>query len=142
MSKAVSTAERSALEAQIRAALGTVLEHFDALVIPTMGVASMEAGADYDNQPLLVDGEPLEHFCDAALTPMLNIASSCPVLAVPSGIAVAECNPGDGPAHVPTGVQVIARPLDDHTAFSVAAAIEAALRWREQSAVENLDSNC
>ena len=52
-----------------------------------MGVASMDAGEDYAERPLLVDGRPLDHFCDAALTPIFNVASCCPVLTVPSGLA-------------------------------------------------------
>ena len=51
----------------------------------------------------------------AALTPVFNIASRHPVLNVPSGRA------SNG---VPTGVQVVARPYDDVTAFHVGAAAE------------------
>lgn len=117
MSQTLSPAQRERLEAGVRSALDLVFERFEALLIPTMGVTCMEAGVDYDERPLLVDGAPLEHFCDAALTPMLNIASDRPALAVPSGLV---------DERVPAGVQVIAQPLDDLTAFKVAAAIEAA----------------
>jgi aspartyl-tRNA(Asn)/glutamyl-tRNA(Gln) amidotransferase subunit A len=102
-----------------------------------MGVAAMDAGEDYATRPLEVDGAPLDHFCDAALTPIFNIASSCPVLTVPSGIAtVAE--PGEtadgAPAPgVPTGVQVAGPPSDDLTAFRLAAEVERVAPWNYPS---------
>lgn len=132
-SEAVSPRRRTLLEARIRDALDAVLARFDALLIPTMGVACMRAGDDYIEHPLLVDSSPLDHFCDAALTPMLNIASACPVLAVPSGLAsVGRDSSADGELmRAPTGVQVIARPLDDAAAFRVAAAIEAVRPWSQ-----------
>ena len=132
MSEKVSPREREQLESRIREALLEVLERFDALLIPTMAVACMEAGVDYDERPLLVDELPLEHFCDAALTPMLNIAGTCPVVAVPSGLAdaVRDSHASAEAGLVPTGVQVIGRPFDDRTAFRVAAAIEATRPWR------------
>lgn len=127
-SEAVSPERRTLLEARIRETLDAVLARFDAVLIPTMGVACMRAGEDYAEQPLLVDGRPLEHFCDAALTPMLNIASACPVVAVPSGLTSIGCdsNADAEAGRVPTGVQVIARPFEDGAAFRVAAAIESA----------------
>jgi aspartyl-tRNA(Asn)/glutamyl-tRNA(Gln) amidotransferase subunit A len=116
-----SAAERAALEARIHAALAGVLERFDALIVPTVGARSFAAGEDYVERPLVVDGRPLEHFCDAALTPAFNVSSRCPVVAVPSGVS------DEG---VPTGVQVAARPYDDATALRVAAAIERVRPWR------------
>ena len=55
-----------------------------------------------------------------ALTPMFNISSRCPVVAVPSG---------RDPSGRPTGVQVVARPYEDATALAVAAAIERVAPW-------------
>jgi aspartyl-tRNA(Asn)/glutamyl-tRNA(Gln) amidotransferase subunit A len=85
-----------------------------------MGVAAMDAGEDYAARPLRVDGAPLDHFCDAALTPIFNVASCCPVLTVPSGLA---------PSGTPTGVQVAGPPSDDLTAFRLAAEIESVAPW-------------
>lgn len=115
-----STAERHALEARVHAVLAAVLECYDALIVPTMGALSYAAGEDYVQRPLVVDGRALDHFCDAALTPVFNVSSRCPVLAVPSGL---------GSHGVPTGVQVAARPHDDRTAFRVAAAVERVRPW-------------
>jgi aspartyl-tRNA(Asn)/glutamyl-tRNA(Gln) amidotransferase subunit A len=80
----------------------------------------MDAGEDYATRPLTVDGAPLDHFCDAALTPIFNVASSCPVLTVPSGLA---------PSGTPTGVQVAGPPSDDLIAFRLGAEIERVAPW-------------
>jgi aspartyl-tRNA(Asn)/glutamyl-tRNA(Gln) amidotransferase subunit A len=112
--------ERAAVAARVHAALAAALDAVDALIVPTFGAVALAAGEDYVDRPLTVGGRPLEHFCDAALTPMFNVSSRCPVVAVPSG-----CD-RDGR---PTGVQVAGRPYDDATAFAVAAAIEEAAPW-------------
>ncbi|MHB1834257.1 MAG: hypothetical protein ACYCXW_04765, partial [Solirubrobacteraceae bacterium] len=108
------------------AALDGVFERFDALVMPTMGVVAIDAGEDYVQRRLLAGGQALEHFCDAALTPMFNIAGERPVVAVPSGLAASAAG-----THLPTGVQVVAAAGEEDTALSVAAAIEAARPWRQ-----------
>jgi aspartyl-tRNA(Asn)/glutamyl-tRNA(Gln) amidotransferase subunit A len=124
---------RVAVEGRLRNAVFSLFETYDAVIVPTMGVAAMEAGEDYADRPLLVDGRPLDHFCDAALTPIFNVASSCPVLTVPSGLA-ATAEPGataDGAPSpgAPTAVQVAGPPTDDATAFRLAAAIERVAPW-------------
>ncbi|HYC82104.1 MAG TPA: amidase, partial [Solirubrobacterales bacterium] len=129
---AVPPERRADLERRLTASLTEALSRFDAL-IPTMGVAAMDAGEDYAARPLLVDDRRLDHFCDAALTPIFNIANACPVLAVPSGLAAVP-DPGPtatgGPSPgVPTGVQVAAAPHQDAVAFRVAAAIERTAPW-------------
>ena len=113
-----------------------LFETYDAVIVPTMGVAAMDAGEDYAERPLLVDGRPLDHFCDAALTPIFNVASCCPVLTVPSGLA-AVAEPGttaDGAPSpgVPTAVQVAGPPTDDATAFRLAAEIERVAPWERK----------
>ncbi len=54
------------------------------------------------------------------LTPVFNIASRCPVLAVPSGFA-------DNGA--PTGIQIVGRTYDDVTVFRLGAALEQVRPW-------------
>jgi aspartyl-tRNA(Asn)/glutamyl-tRNA(Gln) amidotransferase subunit A len=130
---AVAPERRTALERRLTASALEVFDRFDALLIPTMGVAAMDAGEDYADRPLHVDSRPLDHFCDAALTPIFNIASSCPVLTVPSGLTPVR-NPGTtatgAPSPgVPTGLQIAARPHDDANAFRIAAAIERTSPW-------------
>jgi aspartyl-tRNA(Asn)/glutamyl-tRNA(Gln) amidotransferase subunit A len=57
---------------------------------------------------------------DVMMTIAFNIASRCPVLSVPSGLA------RNG---VPTGLSVVGRTYDDVTAFRVAAAHEERYAW-------------
>ncbi len=57
------------------------------------------------------------------MTPPFNICSRSPVLAVPSGFA------DNG---VPTGVQLVARPYDDLTAFRAGAALEKMKPWADR----------
>jgi Asp-tRNA(Asn)/Glu-tRNA(Gln) amidotransferase A subunit family amidase len=140
------------LERRLRNEVLCLFDSFDAILVPTMGVAAMEAGEDYATRPLRVDGAPLDHFCDAALTPIFNVASSCPVLTVPSGLAEAAESAGepavaapsaDGAAlavpattadgapspGVPTGVQIAGPPSDDLAAFRLAAEVERVAPW-------------
>jgi aspartyl-tRNA(Asn)/glutamyl-tRNA(Gln) amidotransferase subunit A len=102
------------LETEVHLALSHVFEQHDALVCPTFGGLGLRAGEEYADG-LDVAGRHLDLYIFAALTPVFNVASRHPVLAVPSGRA------SNG---VPTGVQVVARPYDDVTAFHVGAAAE------------------
>jgi Asp-tRNA(Asn)/Glu-tRNA(Gln) amidotransferase A subunit family amidase len=152
---AIPIERRVDLERRLRTEVLCLFDSFDAILVPTMGVAAMDAGEDYAGRPLRVDGAPLDHFCDAALTPIFNIASSCPVLTVPSGLAApAEAEEGAGGSTVaapsadgeaaaapsttadgapspgtPTGVQVAGPPSDDLAAFRLAAEIERVAPW-------------
>ena len=67
-----------------------------------------------------VDGVELDFYLKAALTPLFNLMSRRPVLAIPSGIA------SNG---VPMGVQVVGHPYDDQAVFDVAAALETVAGW-------------
>lgn len=101
-------------ETAVHLALSEVFDDHDALICPTVGALGFEAGQEYADG-IEVAGHHVEPYIFAALTPVFNVASRHPVLAVPSGRA------SNG---VPTGVQVVARPYDDVTAFQVGAAAE------------------
>ena len=62
----------------------------------------------------------LEFSLENFLTPVFNIMSRCPVLAVPSGI---------GARGAPTGVQLVGRTYDDLSVFRLGAALEAVRPW-------------
>lgn len=109
-----------AAEGDIYAVLGELLERYDALICPTAGVPALPVGEDFVDTPLVVNGVELDHYMDHALTTVFNIASRCPVLAVPSGIAATG---------VPTGVQIVGRSYDDATVFRVGAALERVRPW-------------
>jgi aspartyl-tRNA(Asn)/glutamyl-tRNA(Gln) amidotransferase subunit A len=116
----VSYVEGLMIEGRIYAELGALLERFDGLICPTIGALALTAGEDYVETGVVVDGVVLDDYFEVLLTPPFNIASRCPVLAVPSGQA------SNG---VPTGVQIVGRTYDDERVFQVAAALERACPW-------------
>ena len=108
-----------AIEAELYRPVGALFERYDALVVPTSCAASLRAGEDYADG-LTVAGVKLDQHLANFLTPVFNIMSRCPVLAVPSGF---------GAANAPTGVQIAGRTYDDETVFRVGAALEAVRPW-------------
>jgi amidase len=118
-SAGLSVAAGLEIEARLYRPVGALLERYDALVIPASCAASLTAGESYmtdtgRDTPAIADH--LENF----LTPVFNIMSRCPVLAVPSGF---------GTRGGPTGVQIAGRTYDDETVFRVGAALEAVAPW-------------
>jgi len=107
-------------EAAIYAPLGSLLERYEVLICPTVGTRGYVAGDDYADHGIEVGGEILEDYLAAAMTPPFNIASRCPVLAVPSGF---------GSNGVPTGIQIVGRTYDDVTVFRAGAAYERERPW-------------
>ena len=108
-----------ALENQIYAPLGQLLEDFDALVCPTVAIPALTA--EYDpGQPVAVNGRDSVDWLDVLMTLPFNIASRCPVMSVPSGLS------RDG---VPTGLSIVGRTYDDVTVFRIAAAHEERMPW-------------
>ena len=103
------------LEGKIQMTIGAAFDNHDALICPTIGTTGFIAGEPYTENRLTVAGREIELYILACQTVPFNIASRHPVLSVPSGRAA------NG---VPTGVQVVARPYDDVTAFHVGAAAE------------------
>ena len=109
-----------ALEARLYAPVAALLERYDALICPTAATRGLLADDEYVGHGVEVDGEQLDFYLSALLTPVFNVMSRCPVLAVPSGFA------DNG---VPTGVQIAGRTYDDETVFRVGAAIERERPW-------------
>ncbi|MEP7023889.1 MAG: amidase [Actinomycetota bacterium] len=108
-----------ALEAQLYAPLGDLLEEFDALVCPTFAIPALPA--EYDTgDTVQVNGHPCGDWLDVLMTLPFNIASRCPVISVPSGLS------RDG---VPTGLSIVGRTYDDVTVFRIAAAHEERSSW-------------
>jgi aspartyl-tRNA(Asn)/glutamyl-tRNA(Gln) amidotransferase subunit A len=108
-----------ALEAQIYAPLGDLLDDYDALLCPTFAVPALPA--EYDNgSPVPVNGVSVDDWLNVLMTVPFNIASRCPVMTVPSGRS------RDG---VPTGLSIVGRSYDDVTVFRIAAAHEERYGW-------------
>jgi Asp-tRNA(Asn)/Glu-tRNA(Gln) amidotransferase A subunit family amidase len=108
------------IEARLQGALSAVLERHDVLLCPTIGTTGLVAGEDYVDRAVEVDGQALGTHLESMLTPPFNVASRCPVLALPSGVA------SNG---VPTGVQLVGRTYDDVTVFRAGAALERERPW-------------
>jgi amidase len=125
----VSVAEGLRLEAKLYRPVGDLLQRYDALVIPTSRVAGLDAGDSYVDHAPVAGGSPLDHYLGNFFTPVFNILSRCPVLAVPSGF---------GARNAPTGVQIAGRTYDDLTVFRIGAALETVRPWDTRPALEAL----
>ncbi|MBP2323580.1 aspartyl-tRNA(Asn)/glutamyl-tRNA(Gln) amidotransferase subunit A [Kibdelosporangium banguiense] len=108
------------IEGKIQEDLAKVFTRADALICPASGVPALLAGEDYVDTPLVVNGVELAHHLEAPLTVPFNVASRCPVLSVPSGLAQNR---------VPIGLQVVGRPYDDATVFALGNVVTAANPW-------------
>jgi Asp-tRNA(Asn)/Glu-tRNA(Gln) amidotransferase A subunit family amidase len=108
-----------ALEGQIYAPLGRLLESFDALICPTFTIPALPAQYD-PGQPVTVNGQASTDWMDVLMTVPFNITSRCPVMSVPSGLSRDR---------VPTGLSIVGKTFDDVTVFRIAAAHEGKLPW-------------
>ena len=111
------------IEAKLYVPVGELLEDYDALICPTVNTRGLAAGDGYVGRGIEVGGVDLPFYFDSIPTPVFNILSRCPVLAVPSGFA------DNG---VPTGIQIVGRTYDDVTAFRVGAALELLRPWLDR----------
>lgn len=105
-------------EGRMHAVLAEIYRDHDAIICPTMATTGYPADATSAESVELAEGVHFANLVSQCLTQLFNIASRHPVLNVPSGRA------DNG---VPTGVQIVARPFDDLTAFRLGAAAEARL---------------
>ena len=90
---------------------------YDAFICPTTAIPSIAADFDPLNDEIIINGKRVSPFLGWALTPLFNMLSSHPVLAIPSGRG------GNG---VPTGVQIVGKPYDDDMVFRIGLGLEAA----------------
>jgi hypothetical protein len=75
------------IEAKLYVPVGELLEDYDALICPTVNTRGLAAGDGYVGRGIEVGGVDLPFYFDSIPTPVFNILSRCPVLAVPSGFA-------------------------------------------------------
>ena len=111
--------EAYAITAQMSQRVGTILHEHHSFICPTLG--SHEVPADHEPlEPLYINGKLVDPLYGWCLTHPFNMLGRCPVLSVPSGI---------GANGLPTGIQIVARHLDDQRVFQVGAALELAQPW-------------
>ena len=103
--------------------LGPIFRDFDAFICPTVSCPEVPA-ENWQKSELVINGHSLTD-TDTAMTALFNMFSRCPVLAVPSGMS------DNG---LPTGMQIVGRPLDDPTVFRVAHALERQRPWLDDPA--------
>ncbi len=99
--------------------VGRILDHYHAFICPTLGTHEVPADHEPD-QPLHINGRSVDVLYGWSLCHPFNMLGRCPVLAVPSGFA------DNG---LPTGIQIVARHLDDVRVFQLGAALERAQPW-------------
>lgn len=109
-----------ATEADMWAALGPILQRFDALICPTLALPAVPLDHDPAGPDMDIAGASVAADFGWMLTYPFNMLSPLPVLAVPSGVAA---------NNLPTGIQIVARPYDDAGAFRVGAVLEEARPW-------------
>jgi aspartyl-tRNA(Asn)/glutamyl-tRNA(Gln) amidotransferase subunit A len=103
-------------EAAICLPLSELLEKFRVLLCPTTAITSLEAGDDYVG----AEERRVPSYAQAFMTHAFNIASRCPVVAVPSGVTRSG---------MPTGLQVVGRTYDELSAIRVAACLQSVNPW-------------
>ncbi len=103
--------------------LGPLLERYDVFVCP--GVSCPEVPAENRQKDLIeVNGKQITD-TDTAMTAIFNMFGRCPVLSVPSGLT---------DAGLPTGLQIVGRPLDDKMVFRVGNTLERQRPWLDTPA--------
>ena len=100
--------------------LGPILEKYDALVCPTLGVSCLPVEHDDGGTDLTINGKPASNYVGWSTTWAFNNMAWCPVMSVPSGF---------GAGGMPTGLQIVGRTFDDPTVFRIASAFEKSRPW-------------
>ena len=98
--------------------MGPVLASHDVFICPTNSLAAVKADHDPFDENFTVNGKRVNAETGWYMTHHFNMLHNCPVLAVPSGRTTQG---------IPTGIQIVARPLDDARAISAGLAYEKAL---------------
>jgi aspartyl-tRNA(Asn)/glutamyl-tRNA(Gln) amidotransferase subunit A len=100
--------------------LNNVFSNYDLLVTPTLAIPALVADHKNDDKDFQINGKPVDPYLAWALTYPFNLLSQCPAMSIPSGVSSSG---------IPTGIQLVGKPFDDETVFSVARAFEAVAPW-------------
>jgi Asp-tRNA(Asn)/Glu-tRNA(Gln) amidotransferase A subunit family amidase len=104
--------------------LQPILKSHDILICPTLAVPAVKADHDDADPNFEINGVRLPAYVGWVCTNPFNLLSQCPVMSVPTGFS--SCG-------VPTGMQIVGQPYDDHAVFRAAAAFEGATTpWRDK----------
>jgi amidase len=94
-----------------------IMKTHDVLVCPTMSVAAVKADQDMWDANFEIDGRRVDPEFGYSMTHQFNILADCPAISIPSG------HTKDG---LPTGLQIVGKPLDDLAVIRTAWAFETA----------------
>ena len=94
-----------------------IMKTHDVFVCPTMSVAAVKADQDMWDTDFAIDGRRVDPEFGYSMTHQFNLLADCPAISIPSG------HTSDG---LPTGLQIVGKPLDDLTVIRTAWAFETA----------------
>ncbi|CAN5555670.1 amidase family protein [soil metagenome] len=106
-----------AVIADMSARFERAMRGFDVFVCPAMGVPAVRADQSMWATDFEIEGVRVDPEFGYSLTHQFNMLATCPVVAVPSGLAKSG---------LPTGVQIVGKPFDEHAPMRLALAYEAA----------------
>lgn len=107
------------VQAQVAHHVGAILDRHHVFICPTLGFHEIPADHKPD-EPVIINGHSVDVLYGWCLTHPFNMLGRCPVLSIPSGM---------GSNGLPTGIQIVARHLDDKRVFDVGAALERIQPW-------------
>jgi len=107
------------MQAKMSRQVGAILDDCYAFICPTCNFHEIPADQD-PNDPVVVNGRSVDPLYGWCMAHPFNMLGRLPVLSVPSGI---------GSNGLPTGIQIVARHLDDQRVFRVGMALETAQPW-------------
>ena len=106
-------------QAKMSRHVGAIMDDCYAFICPTCNFHEIPADQD-PNDPVVISGKIVDSLYGWCMAHPFNMLGRLPVLSIPSGIG------GNG---LPTGIQIVARHLDDERVFRVATALEKIQPW-------------
>ena len=106
-------------QAKMSRHVGAIMDDCYAFICPTSNFQEIPADQD-PNDSVVINGKTVDPLYGWSMAHPFNMLGRLPVLSVPSGVG------GNG---LPTGIQIVARHLDDERVFRVAMALEKEQPW-------------
>jgi len=110
--------------ADLHKAMASHLSAADVLALPTLAMPAPVAHDHFIDHRPSVNGAEHEDRWIVAFTVPFNLMSSCPAISIPSGVARTG---------VPTGLQLVGRPYEDHRLLDIAEIAESIIPRLQRS---------
>jgi Asp-tRNA(Asn)/Glu-tRNA(Gln) amidotransferase A subunit family amidase len=101
--------------AELQRSLGELFGRYDFLLLPTLAAPAYPAGDHFIDHGPVVNGREQPDRWIVGFTVPFNLASTCPVVSLPTGLSHGG---------LPTAAQIVAHPYHDFSAISVAEQLE------------------